>query len=136
MKTLTLFFMLFCSCSLFAQNNGINFTQLENNHILVPDNFDINVYNNFTFEFWMQPAKIMSNWLTILEDGKCNSDSFSYYVTISPDSTLIFKFSSDGVCTTGSSYTCSTKINSGECNHVALSYSASGVKFYLATVRK
>lgn len=130
MKTFILFFMLFCSCSLFAQNNGINFNQNDNNYIITPDNFDINVYNNFTFEFWMQPVKIVGDWITILDEGKCNNDSFSYYVAISPDSNLTFRFTSDGVCNSANNYICNTKIIPGTCIQVAISYSSVGVKIY------
>lgn len=77
----------------------------------------------------MQPGKIMSNWLTILDDGICNSN-FSYYVAISPDSILNFRSSPDGVCATADSYICDTKIIPSVCLHVAISYSSAGVKIY------
>lgn len=129
MKTFLLPIILLLSYSLFAQNKGITLFQPDNNYILVPNNSAINVTNNFTIEFWMQPSKTES-WAVILQEGKCSNSSSSYNVAINTDSTLSFTFNCSGNCNYAKSYKCSTKLYPGSCKHVAISYSSAGVKFY------
>jgi len=121
--------MLLSFCELFAQNKGLTFVQLCNNYILTPNNSAINVTNNFTIEFWIQPSKT-ETWAVILQEGKCSNSSSSYNVAINVDSTLSFTFNCNGNCNYANSYKCSTKIYPGVCLHVAISYSTTGVKFY------
>ncbi len=131
MKNFILIAMIFFCSSSFAQNDGIIFSQLDSNHIIVPNNTAINVTNNFTIEFWMKPARIVGDWLAIATEGKCSNALFSYYIAINPDSLMNFRFCTDGVCDNSSTYVCNTKLFPSVCYHVAISYSAAGVKIYL-----
>jgi len=129
MKTILLSLLLFFYCTSFAQNKGLYFAEYSDSYILVPDNPSINLSNNFTIEFWMLPTKFIA-WSIILQEGKCNNNSFSYNVLVETDSSMNFVFNCDGNCNYSNTYKCDTKINPGQCLHVAISYSSAGVKIY------
>ncbi len=129
MKILLLSILLLSFCKLFSQNYGENFTDAENNYILVPDNSSVNVTNNFTVEFWMRPNKTLT-FACILQEGRCSNATTSWDIFIQTDSTLNFGSNNSGVCTNTNIFTCNTKVLPGACTHVTLSYSSSGAKFY------
>jgi len=120
-----------CSISVYSQNNGLTFANLGENHIIVPNNSNINVVNNFTVEFWIRPSRIVGDWMAIATEGKCSNASFSYYIAINPDSLMNFRFSTDGVCDNARTYVSDTKLFPANCYHVAISYSSAGVKIYI-----
>ncbi len=129
MKIFIISALLLFNCVLLAQNKALNFNQLNNNYIVTPNNSAINVTNNFTLEFWLQPSKT-ETWAVILQEGKCSNSSTSYNVSIQSDSTISFGFNCSGSCNYTNQYKSTTKIYPGVCIHIAISYSSAGVKIY------
>ncbi|MBI5539212.1 MAG: T9SS type A sorting domain-containing protein [Bacteroidia bacterium] len=129
MRLILLSALLIVSCKLLSQNKGLSFNQTYNNYITTPNNSAINVTNNFTIEFWLQPSKT-ETWAVLLQEGKCTTALSSYNVAINTDSTISFTFNCTGNCNDVNSYKCTTKIYATVCVHVAISYSSTGVKMY------
>lgn len=114
-----------------SQNNGLLFNSLDENYLMVPDNSAINLTNNFSIEFWIQP-KFSENPVAreIIQEGKCVNSSMSYHVILETDATLRFITNCDGSCTYSNVYKCDTPIEQDECIQIAITYSSSGVQFY------
>ncbi len=121
--------MLFSLSNINAQNNAINFIETANNYIIVPNNSAINVTDNFTIEFWIQPGQ-KEEWAVLFQEGKCNNSSFSYNIHIKEDSSFVFAFNCIGNCNYTNAYQCDTKINSGVCMHIAITYTSTEIKIY------
>ena len=129
MRILLLIFLLFLCISGYSQNTGISFSNTNTNYILTPHVANVYPKNNFTVEFWLRNAKT-SSLQCILQKGKCNGNLQSWHFTLRPDNTLDFNFDCDGGCSSTNSYKCDSILAWGVCYHIAVTYSATGVKIY------
>lgn len=121
-------FATFCF-SVYSQNTGLDYTDTDSNYILTPHVTGLFPRNDFTIEFWLRNAKTSSPQ-SLLQKGKCYGAKMSWHFFLRVDNTIDFNFDADGSCNSVNSYTCDSILAWGVCYHIALTYSAAGVKIY------
>lgn len=128
MKVLLGFALIMLCSTGFSQNPGLSFSAADGNYILTPH---VTGYplNNFTLEFWIRNSKTSSPQ-SLFQKGWCYGSKMSWHLQLRDDNTIDFNFDSDGNCSSVNSYKCDSVLAWGVCYHIAVTYSAAGVKIY------
>lgn len=115
----------------FSQNNALLLNGVDD-YVEMSDHNELDFINKMSIESWIKPMTEMSVADQVIVGKQwCAGSDFAYYFGVF-DNKLRFVWNTSGNCNSSSSFeTDSQVIGAGQCYHVAVVFSSTGVQFYV-----